>query len=136
MEYDAIIAKIFDEGEDKIYLFFSDPKTEIIKDGLDLLDSSDIYMNLSYDTLIVVEVLLKDGTKEIEIDIDDFIEGKYGKYDIFIHIKDIMPFKLGKKDKNDILIPRKVEDVILDGEFQQIASECILMSKEETMQND
>jgi len=132
MVYDAIIAKIFDDDEDKIFLFFSDPKTEIIRDGLDLLDSLNIYMKLPYDTLVVVEVLLKDGTKEVNIDIGDFITGKYGKYDIFIHIKDIMPFKLGRKDdETGDMMPRTVVNVIKDGEFQQIASECILMSKKE-----
>jgi len=137
MEYDAIIAKILENDEDKIFLFFSDPETELIRDGLDLLDSSNVYMELPYDTLMVVEVLLKDGTKEVDINIDDFIDGKYGKYDIFIHIKDIMPFRLAKKDeKTGKLKPRKIVDVIKDGEFQQIASECILMSKEESDQDD
>jgi len=137
MTYDAIIAKIFDEGEDKIFLFFLDPETGEIKDGLDLLDSTDVYLDLTYDTLMVVEVVLKDGTKEVEIDIDDFIAGKFGKYDIFIHIRDIMPFKLAKKNDNDddIMLPRYVEDVINDGEFQEICTECIKMAKEE-IQNE
>jgi len=137
MTYDAIISKIFDEGEDKIFLFFLDPETGEIKDGLDLLDSTNVYLDLPYDTLMVVEVVLKDGTKEVEIDIDDFIAGKFGKYDIFIHIRDIMPFKLAKKNDNDddIMLPRYVEDVINDGEFQEICTECIKMAKEE-IQNE
>lgn len=134
MKYDAIIAKIFDEGEDKIFLFFLDPETNMIRDGLDLLDSTNVYMDLPYDTLIVVEVLLKDGTKEIEVNLDDFIAGKYGKYDIFIHIRDIMPFRLAKPDDDDIT-PRTVEEVIIDGEFQEICNECIKMAKEETQNN-
>ncbi len=135
MSYDGIVAKIFDEGEDKIFLFFLDPETNLIKDGLDILDGTNVYKDLSYDTLMVVEVLLKDGTKEVDIEIDDFINGKYGKYDIFIHIKDLLPFKLGKKDeKNDLMLPRLVEDVILDGEFQEIAVECVKMCKEEMLE--
>lgn len=133
MIYDAIITKIFNEGEDKIFLFFLDPETGIIKDGLDILDSTNVYSDLSYDMLMVVEVVLKDGTKEVDIDIDDFIAGKYGKYDIFIHIRDILPFKLAKKNETDdeIMLPRIVEDVIKDGEFQEICTECIKMVKEE-----
>lgn len=133
MIYDAIITKIFNEGEDKIFLFFLDPETGIIKDGLDILDSTNVYLDLSYDMLMVVEVVLKDGTKEVDIDIDDFIAGKYGKYDIFIHIRDILPFKLAKKNETDdeIMLPRIVEDVIKDGEFQEICAECVKMAKEE-----
>jgi len=133
MKYDAIIGKIFDEGEDKIFLFFVDPETGKLRDGLDLLDSGEIYKTLTYDTLIVVEVVLKDGTQEVEINIGDFIDGKFGKYDIFIHIKDILPFKLGKKleEGEEEMLPRTIEDVILDGEFQEIGSECIKICKEE-----
>ena len=133
MKYDAIIGKIFNEGEDKIFLFFLDPETNKLRDGLDLLDSAEIYKTLTYDTLIVVEVILKDGTQEVDIDINDFIDGKYGKYDIFIHIKDLLVFKLGKKIDNDEddVTTRTIEEVILDGEFQEIGTECIQLCKEE-----
>ena len=135
MKYDAIIGKIFDEGEDKIFLFFQDPKTKDIRDGLDLLDSAEVYSTLTYDTLMVVEVILKDGTQELDISIDDFISGKYGKYDIFIHIKDLLPFKLGKKiEEGKEMSTRKIEEVILDGEFQDVGTECIKICKEEMIE--
>lgn len=127
MTYDGVIGKIFNEGEDKIFLFLLEDKK--VKDGINISDDSDIYQNLSYDTLQVVDVILKDGTIDADINLDDFILGKYGQYDIFIHIKDVMTFKLGKKDINDDITKKSIENVILDGEFDDIVNECLEMSK-------
>jgi hypothetical protein len=134
--FDAVVGKIFEEGEDKIFLFFLDPEDNTIKDGLNIQDDSEVYQELGNDTLMVSEVVLKDGTKEVEIDLDDFIGGEYGKYDIFIHIKDLMPFKLGHRDDNknlDELNYKTVIQVIEDGEFQSIAKECIEIVKNEVV---
>ena len=133
--FDGVVAKINSNDEDKIFLFFLD-KEKIIRDGINIQDDGNIYQELSYDTLMVVEVILKDGTKEIDIDIDDFLGGEYGKYDIFIHIKDIYPFRLGKKseDDPDDFNFRTIKSIIFDGEFQDIAKECIEMVKNDTIE--
>lgn len=133
MVCDAVVAKINDDGEDKIFIFFLDPKTDTIKDGLNLEDISEIYDNLPYDTLMVVEAVLKDGTKDVDIDMDEFIGGKYGKYDIFIHIKDLMPFRLGQRiDENSEEVEYKtIKQVIFEGEFPAIAKNCIQQTREE-----
>jgi len=134
MTYNGIIAKIHDDCEDKIFLFLLDKENNILKDGVNLDDDNiKIYKHLTYDTIVAVEVSLKDGTKEIKVNLDDFIDGKYGKYDIFIHIKDLSPFRLGYKDKNDNIIYKTVEQVILEDEFQSIAKDCIVMAKKEVL---
>lgn len=131
MKYDGVVAKIFDDNEDKIFLFFLDPETGKMRDGLDIQDNMEIYKNLSYNTLMVVEVLLKDGTVEVDIDLDDFIDGQYGKYDIFIHIKDLLPYKLAHKNDEGKVVDRSVDQVIQAGEFPDVALECIELTKEE-----
>lgn len=130
MKYNGGIAKIYDEGENKIFLFLIDPKTKKVKDGINISDDSDIYQDLTYDLLQIVEVKLKDGTLDAKINLDDFVNAKYGRYDIFIHIKDINSYKLAK-NVNDKLEPRTVEETILDGEFESVLSECIELSNNE-----
>lgn len=134
MKYEAVVAKIFNEGEDKIFLFFLDPDNNVIRDGLNIQDDMNIYELLDYHTLVVCEVILKDGTEEVKVDLDKFISGEYGRYDIFIHIKDLSSFMLGKNKSSDSdsedVIERTVEDVIIDGEFQSVAMECIEITRE------
>lgn len=134
MKYDAVAAKIFDEDEDKIFIFFLDPETNIMTDGLNILDNTDIYDDLKYNVLVVCEVTLKDGTEEMNIDINKFIKGEYnyGLYDIFIHIKDIRFYSIFNENKET----KTIKDTILSGEFQDIAKESIEMTKKEIEGND
>ncbi len=130
MIYDGVIAKIFDDGEDKIFLFFLDKEEDVITDGLNLDDNNiKVYQDLTYDSIVTVEVSLKDGTKEVEVDLYDFVDGEYGKYDIFIHITDLLSFRLGQKDDDGNLNYQDVKDIILDGNFQGIAKDCIIKAK-------
>lgn len=124
MVYDGVVAKIYDD-EDKIFLFLVDPDTGIIKNGINISDDSNVYKDLTYDMLMVSEILLKDGTQDIKVDLDDFIEGEYGQFDIFIHIKDKLSFKLGKNDSDGNLKPRTIPDLVMDNEFESVALECI-----------
>ena len=120
----------------KIFLFLIDPKDNTLKDGVNISDDTNIYEKLSYDTIQVVEVLLKDGTIDADIDLDAFVNGEYGLYDIFIHIKDITSFKLGKKNENKIIQSNTIEQVIYDGEFQDIAIECLELSKKQIQEEE
>lgn len=140
MLYDGVVAKIFDEEEDKIFLFLVDPDTNILKDGVNISDENSIYKDLTYDMLMVVEVMLKDGTKDVKVDLDDFVNGEYGQYDIFIHVKDKLSYKLGKNDNEGNVKPRLIPEIVKDGEFESVVLECIenckLFLKENHQEND
>lgn len=129
MLYDGVVAKIFDEEEDKIFLFLVDPDTNMIKNGVNISDETHIYKELTYDMLMVVEVMLKDGTKDVKVNLDDWVNGEYGQFDIFIHIKDKLSFKLGKNDEKGNIRPRIIPDIVSDGEFEDVVLECIENSK-------
>jgi hypothetical protein len=116
MKYDGIVVKI-----DKLYLFILDPDTNEIRDGINISDH-ECYNELKDDQLMVVNVVFKDGTKEIDkIDLDEFIYGdKYGEHDVFLNIYDLVLYSV-----NDI----KIESIIEQGELNEVAISCIESTK-------
>ena len=82
MKYDGVVIRF-----DKLYLFILDPDTDMIRDGI-TISEHDCYKDMKEDQLMVVSVIFKDGTLEIDkIDLDEFIHGdKYGDNNINIII--------------------------------------------------
>ena len=91
MKYDGVVIRI----EDNLFLFVLDPDTKNLTDGVNI-SSHECYDKLSCEQLVVVNVIFKDGTAEIDkIDLDEFIHGdKYGRYDTFILISDIITYTI------------------------------------------
>ena len=115
MKYDGIVVKI-----DVLYLFILDPDTKQMRDGINISDHK-CYDNLKNDQIMVVNVIFKDGTREIDkIDLDEFIYGdSYGVYNTFLCIYDLNLFSI--KDK--------VENIIRLGGLNDVALNCIELSK-------
>jgi len=121
MKYDGVVARI-KAVEDKFFLFLVDPDG-IMHDGINISDHRNIYEELTYDQLMVVNVILKDGTMEMEtIDLDEFIHGdKYPRENIYLYIQDILLYTIGK-DKTKTT---KIADILKRGEFSDVAFDCI-----------
>jgi len=119
MKYNGVVIKL-----NELFLFLLDPKTLEIKDGINISEH-EVYNKMKDDQLMVVDVIFKDGTEEIDdLDLDEFIYGdKYGKYDTFIYIQDIMLFLI--KDE----INGTLKELIDKGDLTDIATDCIEQSK-------
>ena len=122
MKYDGVVIKI-----DELYLFILDPDTNKIRDGINISNHK-CYDNLKEDQLMVVNVIFKDGTQEIDkIDLDEFIySDMYGEHDIFLYIYDIVQFSIFDDKLQQNINLRKILD---DGKLNDIAIDCILNSK-------
>lgn len=116
MKYDGIVAKI-----NELYLFILDPDTNEMRDGINISEHK-CYDDLKDDQLVVVNVVFKDGTKEVDkIDLDEFIYGdEYGDHNIFLCIYDLNLYSI--KDN-------KIENIINQGELNDVAISCIESSK-------
>lgn len=116
MKYDGIVSKI-----NELYLFILDPDTNEMRDGINISEHK-CYDDLKDDQLVVVNVVFKDGTKEVDkIDLDEFIYGdKYGDHNIFLCIYDLNLYSI--KDN-------KIENIINQGELNDVAISCIESSK-------
>ena len=126
MKYDGVVAKF-----DDLYLFILNPKTLKIMDGISLSNHK-CYDDLNQNQLMVVEVIFKDGTQEIEnIDLEEFIYGdSYDRHSIFIAIYDINLFSISdKKNSKKIL---SLEQIARNGELTNIAIDCINLTKLKT----
>lgn len=121
MSYDGVVLNLND-----LFLFILNPDKNLIMDGINI-SYHECYKDLRKDQLMVVKVVFKDGTKELDnIDLDEFIYGdKYGKHDVFLYITDIQLFSLSTQNKNKL----NLEDVIKKGELNDMAIECINNSK-------
>jgi hypothetical protein len=119
MKYDGVVIRL-----NELFLFIYDPDEKIIKDGINISDH-ECYKDLKDDHLMVVNVIFKDGTKDIEkINLDEFIYGdSYGRHDVFIYISDVMLFTMNEK--------KYISDVIEKGELNKLVLECIAHSKNE-----
>ena len=128
MNYDGVVAKIFDDEElaDKFFLFLKNPITSEIMDGINISEHQNIYGTLEYNNLMVVSVVLKDGTMELDdVDLEEFIHGdKYGRDDIFLYIQDIILFTIKTSDNPDV----KIYDLLKKGDFSKVANDCIQKS--------
>lgn len=119
MNYDGVIIKL-----DELFLFLFDPDEKVIKDGINISEH-ECYKDLNDNQLMVVDVVFKDGTIDIEkIDLDEFIYGDtYGRHDVFIYIKDKMLFYMNDN--------KKLKDIIDDGGLNELAIDVISYSKNE-----
>jgi hypothetical protein len=124
MKYDGVVAKF-----DELYLFILNPNTYKLMDGINLSDHA-CYNDMKKNQLMVVEVVFKDGTVEIEnLDLDEFIYGdKYDKHNTFMMVADINLFSIGDSEK-----PKKslsLEKIARNGKLNDIAINCIKLTKE------
>jgi hypothetical protein len=124
MIYDGIVIKV-----DELFLFILDPDEDKLLDGINISEH-DCYKDLKKNQLMVVKVIFKDGTQEIDnIDLDEFIHGdRYGMYNVFLHIQDILLFSIGEEVLLDIQ-DVKLEDIIKNGDLENLGKECIEISK-------
>lgn len=129
MKYDGVVIRL-----DRLYLFLLDPETNRMMDGVNISEH-DCYNNLKDDQLMVVSVIFKDGTVEIEnMDLDEFVYGdSYGSHDTFLYINDIMLFTINEETKKEKIT---LEQLIDNGELNNIATNCIEMSKKENLDNE
>jgi hypothetical protein len=123
MIYDGVVIRI-----DELYLFILDPDKNKIRDGINISEH-ECYKDLKDDQLMVVNVIFKDGTQEIDkIDLDEFIYGdNYGKHDTFLYIHDITLYSIGDT-KNDVQ-EVKIKNIIEKGELNDVAISCINSTK-------
>lgn len=115
MKYDGVVLRI----DDNLFLFVLNPDTKNLTDGVNI-SAHECYDNLKKNQLVVVNTIFKDGTEEIEkIDLDEFIHGdKYGKYDTFILISDVITYT----------IPT-LSNMLKKGELNMVGKTCIDDSK-------
>jgi len=119
MTYDGVVIRL----NELLYLFLLDPDSNKIRDGINISEH-DCYKDLRQNQLMVVGVIFKDGTQNIDkIDLDEFIYGEdYGRYDTFLYIHDVSLYS--------IVESMKLEELIEKGELNDIAIECINNSKQ------
>lgn len=126
MKYDGVVCRLNKE----LYLFILNPDDNMIMDGMNISEH-ECYNNLKDDQLMVVNVIFKDGTEELDnIDLKAFIyDDVYDKNSIFLYIHDILLYSISKK-LNFI----SLKDLIDEGDLNKIAIECIENSKADTIQ--
>ena len=123
MKYDGVVIRF-----NNLYLFVYDPDKMEIRDGI-VITEHECYKEMKNDQLMVVEVIFRDGTQELDqIDLDEFIYGDtYGMHDIFLEIYDIMLFSINdKKDKKRFV---SLDEIAKKGELSSLAIECINIVK-------
>lgn len=121
MKYDGAVIRL----NSGLFLFILDPETNELMDGLGISDHK-CYKDLKDNKLMVVNVIFKDGTLELDkIDLDEFIEEN--KFNIFIHIYDISLYSVDIEKYNSLC--NTFEDIIKNGDFVEIALSCIEDSK-------
>jgi hypothetical protein len=129
MKYEGVVIRI-----DELFLFILDPDTNIIRDGINISDHK-CYDDLKNNQLMVVSVIFKDGTKEIDkIDLDEFIYGEsYGEHDTFLYIHDIMLFSIFDNMEN---VDVNLKILIEKGKLNDVAINCISNSKKQESINE
>ena len=119
MKYDGVVIRF-----NNLYLFVYDPDKMEIRDGI-VITEHECYKEMKDDQLMVVEVIFRDGTQELDqIDLDEFIYGdSYGIHDTFLEIYDLMLFSINdNKDKKRFV---SLDEIAKKGELGSIAIECI-----------
>lgn len=99
--------------DDQVYLSFIDPKNNEPSYGISISEGP--YKDLKENEISYVYVEVKDGTEDIDITYDDFIENalNYNPGDIFYYIKDIMFFEYSIKIK-EIIDCDEFDDMAMD----------------------
>lgn len=126
MKYDGVVSRLIGE----LFLFVLDPDTNKIMDGINISEH-ECYKDIKNDQLMVVNVIFKDGTQDIDkIDLEEFIHGdSYGRHDTFIYIYDVMLYSIKDSRIGDEKL--SLEDVIRKGEIDEVAISCIKSAKKE-----
>lgn len=121
MKYDGVVCRL----DKELFLFILNPDDNMIMDGLNISEH-ECYKNLKDDQLMVVSVIFKDGTEELDnIDLDAFIyDDVYDRNSIFLYIHDILLYSISKKHNFVSL-----KELIDDGDLNKIALDCIENSK-------
>lgn len=138
MIYDGVVIKTNRDNKIEFYLFIVDQLLEELQDGINI-SQHECYDDMKFDQVMVVNVTLKDGTKELDdIDLDEFIHGdKYGKHDIFLYIQDLLLFDIGQnKEKSLFDKSLTMEDIVKKGELNDLALDLINKTKEEMEKNN
>ena len=132
MKYDGIVIRM--SSLDKLYLFILDPDTNKIRDGINISEHK-CYEDLKENQLMVVDVIFKDGTLELDkIDLDEFIYGdSYGEHDTFLYIHDKMLYTISDNKKNK---DAELAELIEKGQLNDVAINCILNSKKQEITNE
>jgi len=127
MKYDGVVIRF--SKESNLYLFILDPDSKELQDGINISEHRS-YQDMNQNQLMVTEVTLKDGTEEMDkIDLQEFIHGdSYGRYDVFIHIKDIMLYSIGENENFGSNIT--LEKIAKRGNLSEVAINCIEISKQ------
>lgn len=126
MKYDGVVCRLNKE----LYLFILNPDDNMIMDGMNISEH-ECYNKLKDDQLMVVNVIFKDGTEELDnIDLNSFIyDDVYGRNNVFLHIRDILLYSIGKKNQFISL-----KDLVDGDDFNKIAIECIENSKADNIE--
>lgn len=126
MKYDGVVCRLNKE----LYLFILNPDDNMIMDGLNISEH-ECYKNLKDDQLMVVNVIFKDGTEELDnIDLNAFIyDDVYDRNSVFLYIHDILLYSISKRHNFVSL-----KDLIDDGDLNDIAIECIENSKADNIE--
>jgi hypothetical protein len=126
MKYDGVVCRLNKE----LYLFILNPDENMIMDGMNISEH-ECYNNLKDDQLMVVNVIFKDGTEELDnIDLESFIyDDVYDRNSVFLHIRDILLYSIGKK--NQVI---SLKDIVDGDDFNKIAIECIENSKSDNIE--
>jgi len=126
MKYDGVVCRLNKE----LYLFILNPDENVIMDGMNISEH-ECYNNLKDDQLMVVNVIFKDGTEELDnIDLESFIyDDVYDRNSVFLHIRDILLYSIGKK--NQVI---SLKDIVDGDDFNKIAIECIENSKSDNIE--
>lgn len=128
MKYDGAVIKM--KKRNKLFLFLIDPESGELQDGINISGHKN-YDNLSDSQLMIVNVIFKDGNEELDtIDLDEFIYGdKYGKYDTFLFIHDIVLYSIGYNENDDEPIEMSLETIAEKGDLSKVVLDCIKNSK-------
>jgi hypothetical protein len=109
MKSKGLVFKIDDEP----YISFLNPKDNIPSYGISISEGP--YKDMKDNEISYVDVEVKDGTEDIDISFDDFIENalNYNPGDIFYHIRDIMFFEYSNTIK-EIIESDGLDSVLFD----------------------
>lgn len=127
MKYDGVVVRV--KKNNLLFLFILDPDTNELKDGFNISEH-ECYKDLNNDQLMVVNVLFRDGTVELDnIDLEEFIHGDtYGRSDVFLQIYDLISFSVLKNSDNKVI---SLDKILKNGDLTYCALECISEAKKQ-----
>ena len=129
MKYDGVVIRMR-KSEDKLFLFLLNPDNNELMDGINISEH-DCYKDLRDTQLMVVDVVFKDGSEELEkVDLEEFIYGEtYGRYDTFLYIQDKTLYSIGENCSENEENLVSLESIAEKGDLGKVAINCINKSK-------